>query len=294
MIKIVVCDLDNTVYDWVSYYVPAFDALIAELERSAGVDERALLASFQRAHQAHGTSEYAFVLSELDVLRDAEALAARSGGLHPAIAAFRREARLRLRLYPGVRETLRALRAQHRTVAAYTDAMTAYADARIAQLGLTDLVDELIATADHPVPPGALDSLSYFPIAQFSQRSAVKHMELPGHLRKPNPEALLALLDRYDAHPEEAMYVGDSLTRDISMAQAGGLHDVYAAYGRSYSPDLWARLVRVTHWTNEDVQREQRLAETPITPTHTVSSFSELLGLVRTLDGFPSRAPMLG
>ena len=32
MIKLVVTDLDNTLYDWVGYYVPALDAMIAEME----------------------------------------------------------------------------------------------------------------------------------------------------------------------------------------------------------------------------------------------------------------------
>ena len=114
MIKLVICDLDNTLYDWVGYYVPAFEAMVSELQHEHGVDRERLLDDFRSVHQSHGTSEYAFVLTELDVLRDVDTLAASGAGLHPAIAAFRNKAAETLHLYDGVRDTLVQLRAQAR------------------------------------------------------------------------------------------------------------------------------------------------------------------------------------
>src|SRR5689334_11251035 len=106
MIKLVVVDLDNTLYDWVGYYVPSFEALVGELEGEHEIDREALLDAFRAVHQRRGTSEYAFVLTELDVLHDVEARAATGSDPHPAIAAFRHKSRETLHLYDGVAETL--------------------------------------------------------------------------------------------------------------------------------------------------------------------------------------------
>jgi phosphoglycolate phosphatase len=284
MIKLVVLDLDNTLYDWVGYYVPAFEAMVSELQREHGVERERLLDDFRRVHQSHGTSEYAFVLTELDVLRDVETLAATDAGVHPAIAAFRKKAGETLRLYDGVRDTLVRFRSQERGIVAYTDAMMAYADLRLEQLDVADLFDELVATRDHPVPQSADDQVSYFAPARFGAPTIARHSALDLAARKPDPAGLIALMRRWGVSPDETIYVGDSLSRDVAMAQAANVHDVHAAYGQSYTPDLWDRLVRVTHWTPEDVARERRLAQDPIPPTHAITSFPELIAVVETLE----------
>ena len=283
MIRLVVVDLDNTLYDWVGYYVPAFEAMVSELEQEHGVERERLLDAFRRVHQRHGTSEYAFVLTELDVLRDVDLVAA-SGEVHPAIAAFRRKAAETLRLYEGVRETLAQLRAGGRVVVAYTDAMTSYADLRLEQLGVADVFDELVATRDHALPDVISDEASYFPASRFGARRTRRHSSLELGQRKPNPDGLVKLMDRWEATSQETIYVGDSLSRDVVMAQSAGAWDVYAAYGQSYSAELWDQLVRVTHWTPEDVEREGRLEKRTITPSYTISSFRELSLVVEELD----------
>ena len=47
--------------------------------------------------------------------------------------------------------------------------------------------------------------------------------------------------------------------------------------------DLWARLVRITHWTHEDVAREAELrkALAAVRPDFVIESFAELLPLMR-------------
>jgi phosphoglycolate phosphatase-like HAD superfamily hydrolase len=94
----------------------------------------------------------------------------------------------------------------------------------------------------------------------------------------------LRLLDEHDLQPREAAFIGDSLTRDIPLAQRAGVHDVCAAYGRRYEAGLWDRLVAVTHWTEEDVAREQKLAAHKAQPTHVIHRFSELPAVLARLD----------
>lgn len=82
---------------------------------------------------------------------------------------------------------------------------------------------------------------------------------MPRTERKPNARLLLDICEREGVQPRDACYVGDSLTRDISMAKRAGVTAVWARYGLSYDPSLWELLVRVTHWTPEDVAREAEL-----------------------------------
>jgi phosphoglycolate phosphatase len=79
--------------------------------------------------------------------------------------------------------------------------------------------------------------------------------------------------------PFEAVYVGDSLAKDVGMAKAAGVPGVWARYGRDYDDALWDLLVQITHWTDEDVRREERIREAygDVEPDATIDAFSEIL-----------------
>jgi pyrophosphatase PpaX len=53
---------------------------------------------------------------------------------------------------------------------------------------------------------------------------------------KPHPDPLLEALDRLDARPEQAVYVGDA-PFDVAAAKAAGVHAVAVAWGGMYSED---------------------------------------------------------
>lgn len=61
--------------------------------------------------------------------------------------------------------------------------------------------------------------------------------------------------------PSETLYVGDSISRDIGMAKEAGAWTAWAEYGTHYDPADWNRLVRITHWSREDVERAQAAKE---------------------------------
>ena len=57
---------------------------------------------------------------------------------------------------------------------------------------------------------------------------------------KPDPEPLLAALERLDAAPHEAAYVGDS-PFDIRAAKAAGMHAVAVSWGGIHGPEALER-----------------------------------------------------
>jgi phosphoglycolate phosphatase-like HAD superfamily hydrolase len=106
---------------------------------------------------------------------------------------------------------------------------------------------------------------------------------VPRNERKPNPQLVLDICRREGVRSDNAWYVGDSLIRDVSMAKVAGVHAVWARYGTSYDPELWQSLVRITHWTDDDVKREAELRKVLATvkPDFVIDAFSDLLDLMR-------------
>lgn len=130
MIKLLITDLDNTIYNWVDFYVPSFNSMVQELSRITAIDERALRESFKRVHQKHRTTEYAFSIEELDVLSQTDAgltVPEKLQKYDSAINAFRKIRKEALRLYEGVKETLEMFRNTGMKIVGHTDAMMFYA-----------------------------------------------------------------------------------------------------------------------------------------------------------------------
>ena len=69
-IRLVVTDLDNTLYDWVSFFVPSFYAMVDEAVELLQVARERLLDDLQEVHVRYGTSEQPFALLETKVVED--------------------------------------------------------------------------------------------------------------------------------------------------------------------------------------------------------------------------------
>lgn len=84
-----------------------------------------------------------------------------------------------------------------------------------------------------------------------------------GHrgLRPSNPAVLLEICAAEGIAHQEAVYIGDSIARDVLMAKRAGVFAVWAAYGAEHSPTMYDALVRISHWTPEEVEQERRLRD---------------------------------
>lgn len=283
-VSLLVTDLDNTLFDWLTTWQASFSAMVGELQRISGVSLDLLTEQIRDVHQRHGTSEYAFLIEEVAALNergdDRATLLAR---YEPAIAAYRAARDASLRLYPGVHETLSCLCAQGVLVLGYTESLAYYSSFRVRKLGLDGLLDVLYSPPDHNLPAGLRrDELRHYPEEHHEFRET-RHEHTPRGAHKPNPELLTHIIHSHGGRPEHAVYVGDSLLKDVAMAQQAGVHDVLAGYGRTQHREAYELLRRVTHWTDADVAREKELLKrSPVTPSHTLTnSFSELLDIFR-------------
>jgi phosphoglycolate phosphatase-like HAD superfamily hydrolase len=249
-ISLVITDLDNTVYDWLTAFVPAFYAMVHEAAPLIGVDEEELLDDLQAVHRKHGDSEHPFALLETRAVEKKFGQKSQkevTRVLDPAFHAFNRVRKQNLKLYDGVYETLEQLSRLHVPVVAYTDARVINCLFRLNRLGVKHLISRLYA------PGHVTKEMDHLAMSDDFIRV------LPPTDRKPNPQTLIDICSQYRVAGSDALYVGDSLVRDVYMAKSAGLYAAWAKFGTLYDKALWPKLVRVTHWTEADVERERIL-----------------------------------
>lgn len=253
-ISLVVTDLDNTLYDWVTFFVTSFYRMVAKASEILNVNEETLLDELRTVHRRYHDSEYPFALLETAVVQ------ARFGNLSrlemkqqldPAFRAFNDARDSTLRLYPSVHETLAALQQAGTIVVGHTEASAPNAFFRLRKLHCLHFVSRLYALEhigeDHPVVEKSL---------RFQEERERVHF-LRADQRKPNPAILLTICREHGVSPSQVLYVGDSVSRDIGMAKEAGTWSAFAEYGLAYDKALWTKLVRVTHWSEEDVRRNE-------------------------------------
>jgi putative hydrolase of the HAD superfamily len=133
-------------------------------------------------------------------------------------------ARRRLQPYPNVREVLERLREEF-ALAVVTDAQSAWARAELHQVGLSDLFDPIVVSGDHG-------------------------------FRKPDPRLFAIALDALGVAPQQAVYVGNDMYRDIHGARQVGMGTVMFASDQG------------------DKEYED------VVPDHTVTDHRQLLGIL--------------
>jgi phosphoglycolate phosphatase-like HAD superfamily hydrolase len=255
-ISVLITDLDNTLFDWVRIWHSSFSAMLASLVEQSGLSQAVLEREFKDVFQRYGTSEYAFALQELPSLKMLHRGKDVVDIYRSAICAFRAERRNAMELYPGVLETLEEIRDYGCLIVGYTESMAFYSDYRLRKLGLDRVLDYIYYPVDHGLPPGvSREQIRMYPDDHYQLRRTVTRNTPKGEL-KPSKRVLIGILEEVGAVPGEAAYVGDSLFKDIVMAQSAGVSDVWAKYGTAIDRPEYALLRRVTHWSSEMVLKE--------------------------------------
>src|SRR4030088_1158473 len=67
--KLLISDLDNTLYDWVTFFTASFRSMLTELTVLLQVPEATLLDEFKAVHQRYGNSGQTFAVLELPSLQ---------------------------------------------------------------------------------------------------------------------------------------------------------------------------------------------------------------------------------
>lgn len=280
-VSTLVTDLDNTLWDWFEVWHAGFAVLLAGLVEETGLHQDVLEAEIRAVHQANGTSEYPPelllpLLPSLGLPVGPDEARRRFGDVLHAFYSARKHA---LRLYPGVRETLETVKKTGARVVAYTESLAFVSASRIRRLELDGVIDAMYSPPDHDFPEGVTRQQLRLQDPENYTLLHTQMFETPAGHRKPETVVLDSILDRLGVAREEAVYVGDSVMKDVQMARAMGVTDAWAEYGKVLSHPGYDLLRRVSHWTDEDVERERELEESSeVTPSVVLkSSLGELL-----------------
>jgi FMN phosphatase YigB (HAD superfamily) len=253
-LSLFIFDLDNTLYDWYAAFLPAFYEMVDIASSSLACDREELLSELREIHIRHHDVEHPFSLAETRIVQN---LIATNGYddvwklIDPAFHAFNRVRKQNLKLFPNSLETLRELRSRGIELVAYTDSTYFAAWGRVERLGLSDIFDRVYCRERGPSP------LPKHASSPTKQPELDKVVEIPSHESKPNPRVLSDIVIAQHRDVSDVAYVGDSLSRDVLMAKRAGCYAVWAKYGAHTDSKMYDSLIRISHWTAEDILNEQ-------------------------------------
>jgi phosphoglycolate phosphatase len=259
--KLLILDFDNTLFDWVTLWHRCFIAMTDEVTRISGIPLSEIQDEIRAVHRTHETSEYAFLLEEVPTIQQYLNGRRAIDVFEPAIAAFRRQRRKLLKLYPTVADTLLTVKGCGARIAIYTESLAYYSFYRVKRLGLDGVVDTIYTPPDHAVPEHLKLEQQRFYNESFYSFRHTSHLHTPRGEVKPNPDLLLQIIADFGVEAAEAVYVGDSRHKDVAMAQDAGVDYAWAEYGEWQESDAYDLLRAVTHWTDEDVERERKVRQ---------------------------------
>lgn len=269
MIKLLITDLDDTLYDWTGFFVPAFYAMAEEISSMTHIEMPVLLEEYHKVHQELGTLEFPYATLRLPSIRTHFAGLSDTQMkkiLRPAFNRFNTIREEYLHLFPGVKETLEHLRQRGVDIIGYTESSQENGFYRLQKLGVDGYFKHVYAF-----------------VSSFKSAYAVDGRVKTVQTKKPDVDVLLQILEAEGRTPQDVMYVGDSLIKDIYMAKHAGVTAVWAQYPET-NKELGKKLYAITSWTEEDFVLERRLTrhmdESGIKPDYIISAFPQLLDIL--------------
>ena len=194
MVRALLIDLDDTLYDERSYVLSGFRAVAAEVARLlAGVDAERLFLGMVAELDAHGRGKvFDRALESAGVAADRTVV--------DALVEIYRDHRPDIALWPGVAEALDSLARDYR-LAVITDGLGRMQRRKVEALGLERRVELVLFCWEHEAP-------------------------------KPDPACYIEALRRLGAQPEDAVVIGDNPEHDMAAARAIGARSIRVMTGR--------------------------------------------------------------
>jgi len=194
MVRALLIDLDDTLYDEASYVRSGMTAIASEIARLPGAPPAGQVAAELLAELDRSGRGKVF-----DVILERLGLGPDPALIHGLVEAYR-DHRPTIALWPGVRETLADLARDHR-LAIVTDGLGRMQRRKVAALGIEPLVQDIIYCWELGWP-------------------------------KPDPRAFVSAMEGLGAAASETLVVGDNPMHDMAAARAAGLRSVRIRAGR--------------------------------------------------------------
>ncbi|MBX7098226.1 MAG: HAD family hydrolase [Myxococcaceae bacterium] len=287
-VRLVVTDMDNTLYSWIDYIVPAVEAMVSATERATQWPRVKVVQALKAVYSKHESNEYPFALQESAIFEAFPDFGSFDKlVIEPARMAFAEARKKYLKPYKTVVQTLVELKKRGLPVVALTDAPRNPAEQRAKRMELDQHLTALYTLPGFTFPATPEGEKLVAPDIQQKEargeyRAACPVIELPRDAEKPNPKGFLQICRTYGVEAQQVVYVGDSLKKDVGMAQAVGAIDCWAEYGTYVSLEYRERLdiISAAAITRRHASSVFESGEKPQKPTHALSNFGQVLDVI--------------
>lgn len=282
--RVLLTDLDNTLFNWIDYFAPAFRAMVHALAWATKVSEATLYDQFRDVYADTESVEYTWAIQQLALCKGLKAEEIQRL-VHIGRVAFGKTLRKRLQPYPEVASTLRWLKEHAVCVAGVSNSFIADALFRLRTLGLESYFDALIGWNGFGLPANDTSLQRRQRVDRWRQRTTIPSVvTLPSDLLKPNATSYLRALEALRTTTSvEVWVVGDSINKDLVPAREIGATDVWARYGRNVDPQNMETLLTITHWSEQKVASV--FDDGGFEPAAIIDGFSELRRVVPEYQG---------
>ena len=277
-INLIITDLDDTIWDWLEMWHSSFEPYFKRIAKEYNIPEEILAEDFKRLHQKYNTTEASFIVDELKSLSLEQRIDISNSGENEKsiLHEYNSNKKSKLELYGGVLESLRSLKMSGCKIIGFTESKAFFTKYRIKHLQLDGLFDCIYAPVDFELP----ESVTRHYDESYWEPNYTEFRYLPKTTKKPAPEILDIIIKDFKGKKESSIYIGDKLDRDIYMANQANVKSVYASYGQGIHTKEYELLKNVTHWTDEDVEREAKFSSdesiNPIANYTLENSFDEI------------------
>ena len=287
-VRLVVTDMDNTLYSWVDYIVPAMEALVGAVCIATGFPRIKVVQSLKTVYSKYESNEYPFALQESTLFTEFPEFGSFDKLIiEPARMAFSEARKKYMKPYKGVLETFEVLKERKIPVVALTDAPRNPAEQRAKRMGFDAYLGSLYTLPGFQLPATPEGEALVAPdILQKEERghyrAACPVIELPRDYEKPNPRGLLQICRTWSVEPQNVLVVGDSLRKDVGVAREVGAVDCWAEYGTYVSLEYKERLdiISAASVTRRHAASVYESGQLPLKATHVLSNFAQLLDVI--------------
>lgn len=287
--KVLITDLDDTLYSWVDFFSPCFRAMVHVISQNTGMDEDTIIADFKKVYSHHRSLEYTYVVQELELVKNLT-FTEKDKLVSLAHHVFGVTRRKHLKSYGTVKETFDWLLKSHIQIIAFSNAPIHVARGRLKLLGLWKYLEGLIAYEGYHVP--TFDTSNEYLKSNLNLKtktweeseeiSESKNIwKLKEEELKPSPTGYIKILDELGISPEEMCIVGDSLYKDIAPAKELGISTVHVNYKNTYPVNKknLDTLFQVTHWSGEKIEKVYE--ENSLQADFEITKFEELKNILK-------------
>jgi FMN phosphatase YigB (HAD superfamily) len=256
MNKLLITDLDNTLYNLIDYFGPSFRGMVHALSKETKIEEELLLKDFKQVFLKRESLEYGFTVQELSI----------SQTLPPekvftliklAKGAFKRGRDKHLKPYKTVKETLEWLTNHSIIVVGMSNAPFYNAQIRLKQLYIDKYFYGLAAREDLHMPDDEYTKIinQKKDENKFESTKIIKKWILKKEQLKPNTYGYKKIMDELKISPENTYVIGDSILKDVQPAIEIGAKGIWAKYGEECNQKNLDTVLNMTNWSDTEIKR---------------------------------------